>query len=326
MNILWLAQNRPDNISIGRQILADYLRQRGYNVTITSTTPKAVATATTRLHNYDLIIGTTRAGAIAGMVLKQLGNLPLVVDNIDPMRQFEEQSPLLAPPVRVFENRALRIADHVLYVYPEEEDRIKSHASSYSHTDFGVEYDMFANPDPASIQRASSRFEALDLNENVAIYVGGLDPIYHIEEMVESMKYLDDWNLVIIGTGTLTEFTRDSAERMGNVEFLGTVPHEDVPGYLHLADVGLCLVDDARTLKVLEYMAAGLPVVQLDGEARERFGNVVEFSSTESDEIAASIRRSQELANEDELREFTKEFSWASIAEDYADALYRILG
>ncbi len=151
MNILWLAQNRPDNISIGRQILADYLRQNGFDVTISGTTPKTVATATTRLNNYDLIIGTTRAGAIAGMVLKQLGNLPLVVDNIDPMRQFEEQSPLLAPPVRVLENRALRVADHVLYVYPEEEGRIGKYASSYSQTDFGVEYDMFANPDPASI-------------------------------------------------------------------------------------------------------------------------------------------------------------------------------
>ncbi len=134
------------------------------------------------------------------------------------------------------------------------------------------------------------------MNDNVAIYVGGLDPIYHIEEMVESMEHLDDWSLVIIGTGSLNEFTRTAAEQMGNVEFLGTVPHEDVPGYLHLADVGLCLVDDARTLKVLEYMAAGLPVVQLDGEARARFGDVIEFSSTAPDDVAASIRRSQELS------------------------------
>lgn len=325
MNILWLAQNRPDDISIGRQILAEHLRQNGFDVTISSTTPKTVATEATRLRHYDLIIGTTRAGAIAGMVLKRLGNLPLVVDNIDPMRQFEQQSPLLAPPVRVLENRALRVADHVLYVYPEEEDRIGKYASSYSQTDFGVEYDMFANPDPASIQRASSRFESLDLNDNIAIYVGGLDPIYHIEEMVESMEYLDDWSLVIIGTGSLDEFTRTAAERMKNVEFLGTVPHEDIPGYLSLSDAGLCLVDDARTLKMLEYMSAGIPVVQLDGEARARFGNVIEFTSTEPNDIAASIRQSQELINEDELREFTKEFSWASIAEDYIETLHRIL-
>ncbi|WP_231183004.1 glycosyltransferase [Haladaptatus sp. DYF46] len=259
------------------------------------------------------------------MVLKRLGNLPLVVDNIDPIRQFEEQSPLLAPPVRVLENRALRVADHVLYVYPEEEDRIGKYASSYSQTDFGVEYDMFANPDPDSIQRASSRFDSLDLNDNVAIYVGGLDPIYHIEEMIKSMEYLDDWSLVIIGTGSLNEFTRTAAEQMENVEFLGTVPHEDVPGYLHLSDVGLCLVDDARTLKVLEYMAAGLPVVQLDGEARERFDSFLNFCTRDSEAISLAIKDSREINAHGQLKDIAARYRWENIAEDYVHAIEIII-
>ena len=122
------------------------------------------------------------------------------------------------------------------------------------------------NPPTETIEAAETRLEALDLEEQVAIYVGGLEPIYHVDELLASVDCLDGWSLVVLGTGSLSGRVERTAERL-NVVFLGTLPHEQIPGYLHAADVEVCLVDDLHTLKVLEYGAAGLPVVQLVGRA-----------------------------------------------------------
>lgn len=325
-HVLWLAQNRPDDISVGRRLLASHLRKAGISVTQRTATPRNILCSLTALARYDAIIGTTRAGAMAGLVLATLGRIPLIVDQIDPFEDFETQvSWPVAKVVLLIENIAIRYADHVLYVYDSELPRIRKRTNDYSQTDFGVEYDQFADPDSVVLSRATDRLPD-DVSKNILLYVGGLDPIYHIEEMLQTMDYLEDWTLVILGTGSLEDHVRCVAADRDDIVFFGTVSHEEIPGFYHVADVGLCLVDDARTLKVLEYSAASLPVVHLDGAARERFGDIFEYCDDTPRDVAAAVHRAIGSDISDKARrEIAQTYSWTTISENYLAALDIVL-
>jgi glycosyltransferase involved in cell wall biosynthesis len=102
--------------------------------------------------------------------------------------------------------------------------------------------------------------------------------------------------------------------------YLGTVPHKYVPGFLHESDVGICLVDDANTLKLLEYGAAGLPAVNVEGEAEDRYDGFVTFCSLDPRDVARAVQESYEHAPIEEFREYTKRFGWDAIASEYKAA------
>lgn len=318
--VLWLTPNKPGNISVGRQRIAAALEDRGVDVTVQAGDFATLRAQTVAGGPYDVVVGTTRAGAIVGTVVSLTQDLPLVVDHVDPIRQFyETRSGLLSPLVERLENVAFRRAAHVLYVYPEEESRLRKRATSYSATDLGVDYRLFAEPSDRAIQTAVDRIG--DINDKVVVYIGGLEPIYGIEALLASADHLEEWTLLIAGTGSLEPSVESAATDSDTVRYLGTVPHEDVPGYLSLADVGVALVDDPHTLKVLEYGAAGLPVVQRSGRAESRFGGLVTYCSLDPEEIADAIRRAERESTGEALRTYVRHFDWERIANDYYEAI-----
>ena len=361
--VLWLTPDKPANISVGRRRIAAQLEGRGFEVVLRGTTATTLVRSFRDREGFDAVIGTTRAGAIAGAVVSMVQECPLIVDHVDPISQLERTaSRPIATTVRWLENAAFTLAAHVLYVYPEEAPRVSRFAASSTKTDLGVDFDRFANPSSDAIRAAETRLEGMDLGDRIAIYLGGLEPIYHLKELLGSVENLEDWTLVIVGDGSLSGLVHRAATRSEGIEFLGSVAHEAVPGYLHVADVGVCLVNDPHTLKVLEYGAADLPVVQLRGRAEERFGGLVEFCSTDPADIARAIEaaydRSEGVdrtaeagraegpnrANRDErttrdvrggrsetkevsesLRAFARRYDWAEIATDYESVLDEVL-
>lgn len=322
--VLWLTPDKPERISVDRRRIAEQLEQRGYRVRLRPTTLRTVVTAVRNRRRYDAVIGTTRAGAIAGMVVTLGGGPPLVVDHVDPIRQFEATNPWwLSVFVRYFEQLAFAVAVYVLYVYREEYERVRrfTGAVSVSKTDLAVVYDRFVDPSSESVSAARERLSTLGTNDRVLIYVGGLEPIYHLSPLLDAMRMLPEWTLVVLGTGSLEPEVRRAATEQSNVAYLGTVPHEDVPGYLSVADVGVCLVDDPHTLKLLEYGAAGLPVVQLAGRAESRVAGLVTFCDPTPHDIARAVRDAVDGGNSEELRAFVRQFDVEAIADDYAEAI-----
>lgn len=320
--ILWLTADKPDNISVGRQRIADQLTDRGYDVTVCGTTLHTVIRSLREGGVYDAVVGTTRAGAFAGLVLQMVHRLPLVVDHVDPVRQFQETHPgWLATLVTHMEKVAFARAEQVLYVYPEERERVSRYANSLAQTDLGLEFDQFASPDPEVVETARAALNQKSVRGNVAIYVGGLEPIYNIEPLLAAMPTLEEWSLVVVGDGDLRDEVVSAAAEQDNVYYFGTVPHQEVPGYLAVADVGISLVDDPHTLKVLEYGASGLPVVQAAGRAEDRFGDLVEYCEPKPERIADGIRRAGDEGADGALASYASEFDWAEIATDYERAL-----
>jgi len=320
VDVLWLVPDKPENLSVGRQRLTSHLRAAGHTITLRGTNPRTVLRSLRDGGEFDVILGTTRAGAIAGLVVARAHGVPFVVDHIDPIRQLRETDGwAVAAMVERLENVAFRLASHVLYVYPEETSRIERRATSWTQTDLGVDHERFADPSTAVVASAQDRLG--DISSKVAIYIGGLERMYCIREMLESVGHLDGWTLVIAGTGSLQPEVEAAATNYDSVVYLGTVPHEEIPGYLQLAAVGIALVDDPQTLKVLEYGAAGLPVVQLVGRAESRFGGLVEYTSSTPGEIAAAIERAVVSRSGSELKTYVRAFDWAEIAATYDEVL-----
>ncbi|WP_233738092.1 glycosyltransferase [Halocatena pleomorpha] len=323
--VLWFTPDKPEHISVGRRRIAQRLEADGYRVTVCGTTLGTVRSAVGHRKRYDAVIGTTRAGAVAGMFLSALGGPPLVVDHVDPIEQFETTHPWwVAVPVRWLERVAFAVAAHVLYVYSEERERVRRSSESVSNTDLPVDYDRFADPSQERVAVAHERLSSLDA-ERTLIYVGGLEPIYHISALLDAMSSLPAWTLVVLGTGSLEPEVRRAATERSNVVYLGTVPHEDVPGYLHAADVGVCLVDDPHTLKVLEYGAAGLPVVQLAGRAESRLDGLVTFCEPTPADIARAVQSAADTPRSGALQTFVRQFDVETVADDYANALETVI-
>ncbi|MFC6836862.1 glycosyltransferase [Halomarina ordinaria] len=332
-HVLWLTPDKPANISVGRRRIAECLEARGFDVTLRGTTPRTLLASVRERDRYDVVVGTTRSGALAGALLRLLGR-PLVVDHVDPIRQFEATHPRwLSLPVRVLEACAFRLSTHTLYVYEEEEHRARRHAPAATKADLGVSYERFADPDPAAVERARERLADAGVapDDRVAVYVGGLEPLYRIEELLAAARYLDGWTLLVLGAGSLEPAVARAARERENVVFLGTVPHEDVPGYLHRAEVGVCLVDDPHTLKVLEYGAAGLSVVQARGRAEARFGEHVTFCDPTPTGVAGGIREAGARRRDadhgpEAFREYVAGFDYDRVAGRYTEVLRTVLG
>lgn len=324
--IRWFTPDKPDNISVGRQRIATHLREDGFDVDVVGTTVTTIRSAIAERDRYDLLIGTTRAGAIVATAIGRATGKPVVVDHVDPIRQFRENnSQFLHAPVRLTENVAFRLANSVLFVYQEEQERVSKYAKRCVKTELGVDYERFSNPDLEVIDRAREHLSEHELRENVAIYVGGLEPIYHVDELLSAVSNLSDWSLVVLGEGSLRESVKKAADRRENIHYVGLVPHEIIPGYLHLSDVGMSLVNDPHTLKLLEYGAAGLSVVQAAGRAEERFGDLVEYADPNPRSIADAIERAENRDNLDELQSFAAQFDWEGISEDYQEVLKSII-
>jgi glycosyltransferase involved in cell wall biosynthesis len=88
--------------------------------------------------------------------------------------------------------------------------------------------------------------------------------------------------------------------------------------------VGVCLVDDPHTLKVLEYGAAGLNTVHLAGRAESRYGGLVEYCTTEPAAIAEAIKRAEKADCGRALQKYVKRFDWAAVTESYLQAITTI--
>lgn len=324
--VRWFTPDKPDNISVGRERIAFHLRQNeGFNVEVVGTTITTIRTAISERDRYDVILGTTRAGAIAGTLIGRVTGKPVIVDHIDPIRQFRENnSPFFSIPVRIAENISFALSKFVLYVYEEEHERVSRYASHYMKTELGVDYHRFANPDSEIIDTVQDQLAEYKFRENIAIYVGGLEPIYHIQELLTAMSDLPDWSLIVLGEGSLRGMVEELDANQENIHYLGLVPHENIPGYLNMADVGVSLADDSHTLKILEYGAAGLSVVQARGLAEERFRERVKYTDPDPESIADAIERAGERENVEQLQSFISEFDWKRIAGDYADALKSI--
>ena len=124
-------------------------------------------------------------------------------------------------------------------------------------------------------------------DQPTAVYVGQLHPHKGIEQLIGAMTQTTVPRLLVVGGGDwLSHWQKMAAEKnvVDRCDFVGHVKGGEVPGYLAQGRVGVLPLLDCffnryvtSPLKILEYMAAGLPVVTADAPVTRE---LVEHEST----------------------------------------------
>ena len=111
-------------------------------------------------------------------------------------------------------------------------------------------------------------------NQKVIIYQGSLNMGRGLELMIDTMSYLKNCILVIIGDGYMLEELKSRVAHLGLQEkalFLGKVLPKDLHNFTKNADLGISLEEDlglnyryALPNKLFDYIQAGIPVITSD--------------------------------------------------------------
>lgn len=185
----------------------------------------------------------------------------------------------------------------------------------------------------------------------IVVFLGGITEDRGALVAIQAMKLVKqkvpDTVLLFIGPIHNPAFRTEleSALRANGVEdcveVLGPIPHENVPDYLSIADVGLCLpqrgirrYEKSEPIKFFEYAAAGVPQVVSDLPALRRLvdeiGCGVAVDPSDPTAIAAgivSLLQNAELARkmaENGRQAFLTQYNW-DVAFARLEALYQAL-
>lgn len=223
---------------------------------------------------YDIFIGQGVWGIALGYLLKKSGRVKLLVsDDYDYSPGNQPISKFRRWFTEKVEILLLRRSDLIISV-GELLGRLreKQAGKKVEVVSNGVNYELFK-----SAQDKSSHPPTLIYSGGVEAW-SGLDII--IEALSKVREVIPDIRFLIIGhttpayKETLKLLIRKyTLER--NVAYLGAKPYNDLPIYFREADIGMALYRPVEirkygfSLKVIEYMAAGLPVITTKGTQSE---------------------------------------------------------
>ncbi|MGR4991229.1 glycosyltransferase [Vibrio rotiferianus] len=181
----------------------------------------------------------------------------------------------------------------------------------------GVDYALFSTPTPAASDLPYPR-------EKVIGFYGSLSNWLDYDLITQAALSCPDWAFVFIGP---CELTTNLLPNLPNVHYLGSKPHADLPKYSqHWAISWLPFVDNEQIracnpLKLLEYLAAGKPVISTHFPAIEPYKGMINIVNNATD-VKRCIDSYLPL-NKDKMS-IVEQQSWDNKA-DFIDELVRQL-
>jgi glycosyltransferase involved in cell wall biosynthesis len=212
----------------------------------------------------------------AGMELARALDVPLIVEVNAPLtrEQTEHRGLAFAETASAVEREVVRSADRVVAV---------SHALEQWLVELGVDPNRIAvvpngvdaeRFTAGSTERDRGRARLAAGDESLVGFVGSLRPWHDVPTLIEATARLrrdgQRVKLVVIGDGPSRAALAERACTTGvDAVFTGAVPHERVPEHLAALDVAVAPYAPSdgfyfSPLKLVEYLAAGLPVVAAD--------------------------------------------------------------
>jgi len=226
------------------------------------------------------------------------------------------------------ESFLLRFADHLifisngLYEYYTKKHKINSQTCTIIPS--GVDTSYFQ---PG--ERWLRKTLGLSDEDIVIGYVGALGAVRELDIFVEHFEKLikNDKRLKMVFVGSGNDLARlqwivNAKGLSGAVKFIGEVPSIEILGYFNMFDFGLSHLPDLFVyrqcfpLKILEYLACGVPVLASDIQAHSDISKMLEgvFLYKDSTDILDIIRSQRKKIYQD-----MSSFSWSKLAKTYQD-------
>ena len=236
---------------------------------------------------------------------------------------------------------SLSFATSLVHAQEVAEDIFGPGDGRFVELPIGVDFDHFSpgkNPDLR--QRLGIRPE-----EILLIYTGTIMPIRQLDQLLlgfhQAQQAINNLHLLFVGDGTAVPQLQEMASALGiasRVHFQGMVSYDEMPAYMHAADIGLGYVpivpwyDKAPVLKTMESLASGLPTIATATQGNQKYikdgVNGLLVKDNPSDLASAMMR----LASDQSLREqfsngrdFIKAYQWKNIVADILNPTYESL-
>ncbi|MEM3434524.1 MAG: glycosyltransferase [Candidatus Methanomethyliaceae archaeon] len=172
----------------------------------------------------------------------------------------------------------------------------------------GVDYDHFAlRPQPIPVEYQGK------IKSPRVVYVGAIDWWFDEDLVRKVAEQLPDVNFVLIGP---VRVKLRLLKRLDNVFFLGPKSYDLIPKYLAHSDLGIIpfkdnqLVRSVSPIKMLEYLAAGLPVVSSPMPEAERINPPVVFAEDAAGFLEGVRHLIYNKPDSQYLKAFAQTHSW----------------
>ena len=161
--------------------------------------------------------------------------------------------------------------------------------------------------------------KALGLSEDIsiAVYAGGLYPEREIDQLISLANNYCDTKILVIGGPSPNHVTYQkiaSDKGVENIQFIGYIPHNQIPQYLYAADILLALwskkvptINYCSPLKLFEYMAAGRVIVT------HNFPTIREVLTPNQDAIFVEPGSLEDLVNAFKIALMASKDNWLGI-------------
>jgi glycosyltransferase involved in cell wall biosynthesis len=272
-------------------------------------------------------------------VLRRLG-ARVLVDQRDLMPEllaarYERPSSTMMSALRWLERRTQRISDHTLCVNGYLRDRLIGAGADPSRLTI-----VRNGPTLARVEEASPDLALKTGHRYLCCWIGKMGRQDRVDLLLHAVAYLvhqlgrTDCGFAILGDGECLDELRSLSSELGLdpwVTFPGWLPEHEVFAYLASADLGVdtSLQEEVSPVKVMEYMAFGLPFVSFDLQETRAIGAGAAVFARPGDEVALAREIAALLDNPAHRKELARvgrrrvrdELAWERQSCAYLQAL-----
>jgi teichuronic acid biosynthesis glycosyltransferase TuaH len=241
---------------------------------------------------------------------------------------FVGMAPLVGQDPAAFaraETRLAETADVIIAANPSVAQTLRMRGHATTLIPFGCDIDVFGRA------HATNRAPGVRLDRPLAVFMGHLGDRIDLD-ILESVAQSQASLLVVGPFHPRTDAGRfEAVLARGNVQWVGEQAFEDLPRYLAHADVGILPYTHSKfnvgsfPLKILEYLAASLPVVATGLPAvswlDSRHIDVAEGPDEFTRAVAARLAAGRDDAGDHDRRSFAASHSWDSRARSFLEAM-----
>ncbi|MHA1359983.1 MAG: glycosyltransferase family 4 protein [Candidatus Helarchaeota archaeon] len=294
-------------------------------------------------HNkITVIVGQTILNTICGLFLSKLHNIPFIYHIMDSIHSIASDyiPKYFLFIAEILERLIVKFSNSIVTVNKGLKDyviRLGGNPEKVKIISEGVDYKKYQ-----IAKEARKRIrQQLGIKEDdlVLFFMGWLYPFSGLRELADQIlkRSSPEIKLVVVGDGELYPYLLSLSEQSHQIIVTGRVPFKEIPFYLSAADICVLpayqnkIMRDIVPIKVIEYMAAGKPVIstKLRGIQRE-FGqnNGIIYCN----DAANLIQEALKLRNNGEINaigrkgaNFVKSRDWEVVVKRFEDVIWETI-